>query len=180
MSWRTNVWYSLVARAGAASLAKQPWTHDMKQTCASWTLAGGVPLPVVQRYFGYESISTTVTCTSILTWKMPRRSPMSLGVGLGQPHRPLASSANAVAAHGSSDRAARKRNPAVGETVQPLIVTRRVILGGRLSRTACGHDAVREPVTTRHVNVDMVNAEHSSRMPSALPYDDARYGPTPK
>lgn len=41
-------------------LLKQPRVHDLRHTCASWMIAAGVPLPVVQAHLGHESIQTTV------------------------------------------------------------------------------------------------------------------------
>ena len=34
--------------------------HDLRHTCASWLVAAGVPLPVVQAHLGHESINTTI------------------------------------------------------------------------------------------------------------------------
>ena len=34
--------------------------HDLRHTHASWLIAAGVPLPVIQRRLGHESITTTV------------------------------------------------------------------------------------------------------------------------
>jgi integrase len=58
--WRTNVWYKSVARAQDLGLKKKPRVHDLRHTCASWMIARGVPLPVIQLHLGHESISTTV------------------------------------------------------------------------------------------------------------------------
>lgn len=60
--WRANVWYPSVQRARAAEggLQKHVRVHDMRHTCASWMIARGIPLPVIQRHLGHESISTTV------------------------------------------------------------------------------------------------------------------------
>lgn len=60
--WRANVWYPSVQRARAVDggLAKKPRIHDMRHTCASWMIARGIPLPVIQQHLGHESISTTV------------------------------------------------------------------------------------------------------------------------
>ncbi|MGV0991095.1 MAG: tyrosine-type recombinase/integrase [Mycobacterium sp.] len=58
--WRSNVWYPSVARARKEGLAKAPRVHDMRHTCASWMMAGGVPLPLIQSHLGHESITTTV------------------------------------------------------------------------------------------------------------------------
>lgn len=43
-----------------AGLAKVPRVHDLRHTCASWTIQRGVPLPVVQAHLGHESIQTTI------------------------------------------------------------------------------------------------------------------------
>jgi integrase len=58
--WRANVWYPSVARACEEGLQKRPRIHDMRHTCASWMIAKGIPLPVIQQHLGHESISTTV------------------------------------------------------------------------------------------------------------------------
>ncbi|MBF6333247.1 tyrosine-type recombinase/integrase [Nocardia transvalensis] len=39
---------------------KRPRIHDLRHTCASWMLAAGVPIYVVQAHLGHESIKTTV------------------------------------------------------------------------------------------------------------------------
>lgn len=60
--WRANVWYKSVRRAQAAEngLQKAPRIHDLRHTCASWMIAKGVPLPVIQQHLGHQSISVTV------------------------------------------------------------------------------------------------------------------------
>ncbi|MCB1288645.1 MAG: site-specific integrase [Mycobacterium sp.] len=60
-SWRANVWYKSVKRAQAGGLKKSPRIHDLRHTCASWMIQGGVPLPIVQAHLGHESINTTVS-----------------------------------------------------------------------------------------------------------------------
>lgn len=54
---RRNVWYPAVEKAG---LDPPPRIHDLRHTCASWMIQGGVPLPVVSRHLGHESIQVTV------------------------------------------------------------------------------------------------------------------------
>ncbi|ATW60730.1 integrase [Gordonia phage Bjanes7] len=34
--------------------------HDLRHTCASWMIAAGVPLPVIQAHLGHESITVTI------------------------------------------------------------------------------------------------------------------------
>lgn len=38
----------------------RPRIHDLRHSCASWMIAAGVPLPVIQQHLGHESITTTV------------------------------------------------------------------------------------------------------------------------
>ena len=59
-SWRANVWYPSLKRAQAAGLKKKPRIHDLRHTCASWMIQGGVPMAVVQSHLGHENISTTI------------------------------------------------------------------------------------------------------------------------
>lgn len=60
--WRSNVWYPSVrrAQAGEHGLKKDVRIHDLRHTCASWMIQGGVSLPVVQAHLGHENISTTI------------------------------------------------------------------------------------------------------------------------
>lgn len=56
-NFRANVWWPAVARA---KLEPRPRIHDLRHTCASWLIAAGTPLPVIQGHLGHESIKTTV------------------------------------------------------------------------------------------------------------------------
>lgn len=56
-SFRANVWWPAVARAQLTP--PRPRIHDLRHTCASWMIQGGVPLTVVQRHLGHESIQIT-------------------------------------------------------------------------------------------------------------------------
>jgi integrase len=59
-SFHPNVWTPAVDRAKKAGLTKKPRVHDLRHTCASWLIQAGIPLPVVQRQLGHESINTTI------------------------------------------------------------------------------------------------------------------------
>lgn len=50
-----HVWQPAVKQLG-----KTPRVHDLRHTHASWLIAAGVPLPVIQARLGHESIQTTV------------------------------------------------------------------------------------------------------------------------
>ncbi|MFV8317183.1 tyrosine-type recombinase/integrase [Mycobacterium sp. 23] len=56
-NFRANVWWPATARA---KLIPRPRIHDLRHTCASWLIAAGMPLPVIQAHLGHESIKTTV------------------------------------------------------------------------------------------------------------------------
>lgn len=53
----THVWGPAVRASG---IGKAPRIHDLRHTCASWMINAGVPLAVVSRHLGHESISTTM------------------------------------------------------------------------------------------------------------------------
>jgi integrase len=58
-----RVWKPAVDRCRArefAPLTKQPRIHDLRHSHASWLVAAGTPLPVVQARLGHESITTTI------------------------------------------------------------------------------------------------------------------------
>lgn len=56
----TNVWRPAIARSKLLGLTKSPRVHDLRHTNASWLIQAGVPLPVIQRHLGHESIQTAV------------------------------------------------------------------------------------------------------------------------
>lgn len=56
----TNVLVPALTRAKEKGLTKRPRPHDLRHTNASWLIQAGVPLPVIQRHLGHESIQTTV------------------------------------------------------------------------------------------------------------------------
>lgn len=60
-----GVWQPAVRAANKGEgdrpiLGKRPGIHSMRHTCASWMVKAGVPLPVIQRHLGHESIQTTI------------------------------------------------------------------------------------------------------------------------
>lgn len=56
-AFHPRVWRPAVEASG---LGKHPRIHDLRHTAASQMLARGVPITVVQRQLGHESITTTV------------------------------------------------------------------------------------------------------------------------
>lgn len=56
---RQPVFFTSWKRA-AAVLECHPRIHDLRHTFASWAIQAGIPLPVIQRQLGHESITTTV------------------------------------------------------------------------------------------------------------------------
>ncbi|QDH91716.1 integrase [Mycobacterium phage Phrappuccino] len=52
-----RVWVPAVKKA---DLDVSPRIHDLRHTCASWLISAGVPLPVIQRHLGHQSIKTTI------------------------------------------------------------------------------------------------------------------------
>lgn len=82
--WRSNVWYPSVARAGQLGFGKRPRIHDMRHTCASWMIAAGIPLPVIQQHLGHESITTTIN----LYGHLDRRSADAAAAAIDAALRP--------------------------------------------------------------------------------------------
>jgi integrase len=78
-----QVWGPLVERVGP-SIGKHPRVHDLRHSFASWALQAGIPLPVVQRQLGHESITTTVDTYGHLA-RSDFDPLLSLGVGFVEP-----------------------------------------------------------------------------------------------
>lgn len=57
-SFHRDVWQPAM-RALKDQLLVQPRIHDLRHTHASWLISAGVPLTVIQRRLGHESIKTT-------------------------------------------------------------------------------------------------------------------------
>lgn len=49
-----------VMRVKTRGPGKHPRIHDLRHTYASWAIQSGIPLPVIQRQLGHESITTTI------------------------------------------------------------------------------------------------------------------------
>ena len=48
-----------MAKAKDKELTTRPRPHDLRHTNATWLIQAGVPLTVIQRHLGHESIQTT-------------------------------------------------------------------------------------------------------------------------
>jgi integrase len=56
-NFRRNVWIPAVT---AAKLDPAPTPHDLRHSCASWMIGAGVPIAIVSRHLGHESIKITM------------------------------------------------------------------------------------------------------------------------
>lgn len=56
-NFHPRVWRPAVERSG---ISKRPRVHDLRHSHASWLIAQGVPLNIIQQRLGHESIKTTV------------------------------------------------------------------------------------------------------------------------
>lgn len=56
-NFRRNVWLPAVT---AAKLDPPPTPHDLRHSCASWMIGAGVPIAIVSRHLGHESIKITM------------------------------------------------------------------------------------------------------------------------
>ncbi|MFT4126251.1 MAG: tyrosine-type recombinase/integrase, partial [Gordonia sp. (in: high G+C Gram-positive bacteria)] len=65
--------------AAAASAGVQASPHDLRHTCASWMIADGTPLPVIQAHMGHESVTVTVGVYGHLDRSSYRRAAASVG-----------------------------------------------------------------------------------------------------
>lgn len=58
-SWRANVWYKSLKKAQENGLERTPCIRDLRTTCGSWMVQGGIDLAVVQDHLGHDSYETT-------------------------------------------------------------------------------------------------------------------------
>ena len=80
-----GVWGALADRI-EPKIGKRPRVHDLRHTFASWAIQAGIPLPVIQRQLGHESITTTVDTYGHLA-RSDFDPLLHLGAGLKQPAR---------------------------------------------------------------------------------------------
>jgi integrase len=81
-----NVWQPIMDEFQQRT-GKRPRPHDCRHTFASWAIRSGIPLPVIQRQLGHESIQTTVDVYGALV-----RSDLDLlAVTIGRDLPPLIS-----------------------------------------------------------------------------------------
>jgi integrase len=85
--FRARVWWPAVQRSG---LDPTPRIHDLRHTCASWMIAAGVPLPVIQRHLGHESIETTVGVYGHLDRSSARAAAAAIEAALTKDDTPTA------------------------------------------------------------------------------------------
>lgn len=71
-------WYAARRKHG---IACSP--HDLRHTCASWMIAAGIPLPVIQSHLGHESITVTVGTYGHLDRSSRRAAADAVGQMLG-------------------------------------------------------------------------------------------------
>jgi integrase len=88
-NFNSNVWVPALVRAKEAGLTKRPRVHDLRHTNASWLIQAGVPLPVIQRHLGHQSIQTTVDRYGHLD----RRSSRVVADVVGKALQPMATEA---------------------------------------------------------------------------------------
>ena len=67
-----------------ATVGKRPRVHDLRHTYASWAISAGIPLPVIQRQMGHESIQTTVDTYGALVRSDLDALALTIGRGLPQ------------------------------------------------------------------------------------------------
>lgn len=75
-----------VIEPATTPLGKRPRVHDARHSCASWLLAAGAPLNVVQAHLGHESITTTVDRYGHLLPSAQAAVAGALSQALGQAH----------------------------------------------------------------------------------------------
>ncbi|MGW2666102.1 tyrosine-type recombinase/integrase [Nocardia tengchongensis] len=87
-----TVWSPAVSRLMADPTdpldGKKPRIHDLRHTCASWMLGENVPIHVVQRHLGHESITTTVNRYGHLDRRAGAAAASVIGAKLSRTAKP--------------------------------------------------------------------------------------------
>lgn len=81
-AWRPAL-ANVTADDAKPRLTKKPSPHDLRHTCASWMIAAGVPLPVIQQHLGHESITTTVDRYGHVDRSSMVQAAAAIGAALG-------------------------------------------------------------------------------------------------
>lgn len=81
--YHNKAWRPALAKLGGTVGEKKPRPHDLRHTCASWMIAAGVPLPVIQAHLGHESITTTIGTYGHLDRRSAEAASAALGAALG-------------------------------------------------------------------------------------------------
>lgn len=111
-NFHPRVWKVAVDRA---SLGKRPRIHDLRHSHASWLIAAGVPLPIIQRSLGHESIQTTVDV-----------------------YGHLATDAHGIAAHAATAALAMALPEELPETSDAVVLASAAVVDGRAVALAPG------------------------------------------
>lgn len=82
--FRRRVWDKAVARA---KLDPPPTPHALRHTCGSWMLNQGLPVILVSRHLGHESIDVTVNIYGHLDRTVAARAAEVMGELLARPER---------------------------------------------------------------------------------------------
>lgn len=77
-----RVWTPALERAKENGLTKDVRIHDLRHTCASWMIHGGIDYMVVQAHLGHESITTTIDTYTSLDRRAGRIAAEVIAYGL--------------------------------------------------------------------------------------------------
>ncbi len=78
-NFRQRVWLPALERAPGVPRLR---IHDLRHTHVAWLIAAGIPLPVIQRRLGHESIKTTVDTYGHLAPDLQRQAAATANAAL--------------------------------------------------------------------------------------------------
>lgn len=81
--YHNKAWRPALKKVEGQLGGKTPSPHDLRHTCASWMIAAGVPLPVIQAHLGHESITTTIGVYGHLDRRSAQAGAAAIGAALG-------------------------------------------------------------------------------------------------